>query len=87
MTLDSLYDLAKSLPANLFVSENLPNCVMAYARLALKLANSNFENVLFDFFSRNYLFRLLIFERREFNETQIFALLPPAVGLFAYIST
>jgi hypothetical protein len=40
---------------------------MAYTRLALKLANSNFENVPFDVFARNHLLRLLICERREFN--------------------
>ena len=60
--------------------------MMANASGAFKLANSRLENAFFDVFACNYLFRLLIFERREFNETQVFALLPPAVGFFAYVS-
>ena len=67
--------------------QDLVQSAMAYARIALKLSYSNFENVLFYIFACNYLFRLLIFERREFNETQILALLPSAVGFFPHVST
>ncbi len=67
--------------------QDLVQSVMAHARIALKLSYSNFENVLLDVFSSNYVLRLLIFERREFNETQILALFPSAVGFFAFIST
>ena len=59
---------------------------MAYTRFALQLANSSLENVLFDVFACYYLFRLLIFERRELNETQILALLQSAVGFFPDVS-
>jgi hypothetical protein len=81
------HDLGESLKTNVFASQDLVQRVMAHSRIAFQLSNSSLENVLFDVFACNYLFRLLIFERREFNETQVLALFPPTVGLFPHVST
>lgn len=59
---------------------------MAHPAISFQLPNSSLENILCDVFACNYVFRLLIFERREFNETQIFALLPIG-GRFLYPRT
>ena len=54
------------LAANSLVSQDLPEGAMADTCIALKCANSSLENLSFDIFARSYLFRPLIFERREF---------------------
>jgi hypothetical protein len=82
-----LHDLCESLAANRFATQNLFKGVMAHASVTFQLSNSSLENVLFDVLACNYLFRMLIFQRRKFNETQILTLLPSAVGFFPHVST
>jgi hypothetical protein len=72
--------------ANLFTWQNLFEGMTAHACVAFQPSNSDVENVLFDIFAYNYLFRLLIFARPEFNETQILGLLPSAVGFLSNLS-
>jgi hypothetical protein len=81
-----LHDLGESLATNRFASQNPLKCVMAHSCTAFQHSNSGLENVLFDIFACNYLFRLLIFERREFNDAQILALLPSPVRFFPHVS-
>jgi len=54
--------------------------VMANARIAFELANSDLWNLLFDFVARHDLFRALVFNGLEFNKAQVFALFRPSAG-------
>lgn len=81
------HDLRKCLAAHGFTLKDLFKSVMAYARLAFKLPNSDLEDVRFNVFTRDHLFRLLIFEGLEFNKTQVLALFPSTVGLFTNVPT
>src|SRR5438093_526489 len=83
----SFHDLGESLAAHALAFQDPVKSVMANACVTFYPSNSNLENVIFDIFTRNYLFRLLIFERLEFNKTQILTLLPSPVGFFPHVST